>query len=72
MILISVHGRPRPDPVPEVRTPRPTVTEQSRLADQTSPSPMIQVQTRSAYRTLSNPHALATSCSVSTCRQVSL
>ena len=68
MILIRVHEQ-RPDSVPEVRTPRPSLAQQSTFAHQTSRSQTSQLETRSAYRTLSNPHALATSCRVSTCRQ---
>ncbi len=71
MILIRLHVQPPPDPVTRIRTPRPSPCEQSTLAYQTRRSHTIKSDMRSAYRTLSNPHALATSCWVSTCRQVS-
>ena len=50
------------------------VTEENRAIDSgTEPRhPRIRSQTRSAHSTLSIPHARATSCRVSTCRQVGL
>ena len=56
-----------PDHELDVRTLRVSFAEQSRLVNRGMRSGAIRVQSRIAYLTLSNPHALATSCRVSTC-----